>query len=265
MRLPLVLSTVWVVLAACADGQTPVPSDGAGAAAETAPVVVADGREASDGMSEDALAAWTASPALQAAVAAARVHWTAREPGYEEEVRVLAVAEGAFTQPDADQHVVLYLMGLWPRCCPKVGLAVVEGGVDGQLVRNTAFEGSTQGLHALPDLDGDGRAEVALLSSFGMGGSEERSVQIASFGQDGTHAWGGTGLYSGACGALRDGEEAVRVVAVPATAPGGTPSFMAERYTRATCEGGAWVPSGGPEPITFAAPEPSPYTDLPAE
>ena len=36
-------------------------------------------------------------------------------------------SNGAFTQPDTEQQAVLYLMSLWPRCCPKMGLAIIEG------------------------------------------------------------------------------------------------------------------------------------------
>ena len=70
----------------------------------TAPPVGVDGR-AVDAPTEPP-ADWLTRPAVQAAVRAARAHWAARDPGYEEEVRVLAVADGAFTAPDADEAAI---------------------------------------------------------------------------------------------------------------------------------------------------------------
>lgn len=250
---------VTLALSACADAQDPPSITG-----DPPPsVVVADGREAGPELADPDRATWGASPAVQAAVGAARAHWSALDPGYEEEVRVLAVADGAFTRAGASEHAVLYLVALWPRCCPKVGVAVVEGGPDGRLARHAAFEGPTHALRAVPDLDGDGADELALFSAFGTGGSEERSVQLASVGPDGLRPWGWAALYSGACGALRDGEEAFRVVATPVA--GGPPAFVAERHVRARCEGGAWAPDGVPEPLTLTPSEPSPYTALAVE
>lgn len=168
MTARLVVPLAALALSACADAQSP----STGAPSE---VVVTDGRDRDEGTVSKAREAWAETPAVGTAVAFARAHWTAADPGYEEEVRVLAVAEGAFAEAGAREHVVLYLMALWPRCCPKLGLAVV--GADDRLVRNVAFEGTFQDVRPVPDLDGDGRDELALSGTFGMGGDVSGSVK----------------------------------------------------------------------------------------
>lgn len=75
-----------------------------------------------------------------------------------EDLRIFARAEGAFTEPGTQQQVILFAMSVWPRCCPKTGLAIVEGD---RLVRNVAFEGVAQGLAA--GHDGSTAARVLAL------------------------------------------------------------------------------------------------------
>ncbi|PAP75941.1 hypothetical protein [Rubrivirga marina] len=243
MFLRVVFALGSLTLIACADAQ------------DAPAAVVADGRDVDAPPTDDAgaLAEWATRPAVQAAVRAARAHWTAQDPGYEEEVRVLAVADGAFTRPGAEEHAVLYLMALWPRCCPKVGLGIVEGtpevGGPGRLVRNVAFEGPTIGVTTVPDIDGDGLDELALRSAFGMGGDVEESVRLVSVGASGLIERPGASVYRSGCAAGRDGEEAVRIVATP----GNPPTFTAETFARPGCEGGSWTPSAPPEPLPLDA------------
>ncbi|CAN5864332.1 hypothetical protein BH20GEM1_BH20GEM1_04740 [soil metagenome] len=190
----------------------------------------------------------------RAAYAAARAHWQAQDPGYEEETRVLAVAEGAFTEPGVEQQAVLYLMSLWPRCCPKLGLAVIQ---DGALVRNVAFEASAQDLAAVPDLDGDGRDELVRTGSFGMGGQESTSITLVSFGEGDLRTWGGTSIQDSACAAMQEGGTAARITAVPG------PKFTIERFAMASCETGEWQPAGAPEPFAFESPGEEAHVELP--
>lgn len=253
MRSTLVLSLFSAVLFACANAQTPdeaAAPDGSGGTAAADTVTLADGRAFAGG--ED-LSAWS-SPALPPALAAARAHWQAQDSGYEEETRVLAVAEGAFTAPGASQQAVLYLMSLWPRCCPKVGIAVIE---DGALVRNVAFESNDYGLAAVPDLDGDGLDELVLTGSFGMGGQESSSMTLVSFAERGLRTWGGTSINDNACGAMQEGGTAARVSAIPG------PAFTIERFDLVSCETGEWEPAGPPEPFEFTAPEQETAVELP--
>jgi hypothetical protein len=143
MRSPFAIALFSFALVGCANAQTPDEAASVSTApSDTTPVVIADGTALGEYVD---LSAWT-SPAMPQAVAAARAAWQAQDPDYEEEVMVMAVAEGAFSEPGASQQAVLYLMSLWPRCCPKMGIAVIE---DGALVR-TSRSRPAQAL-AIPD------------------------------------------------------------------------------------------------------------------
>jgi hypothetical protein len=235
----------------CANAQTPDEDAAPGEAVAAEPIVIADGRVYAEGVD---VSDWSSRPPIQQAMAAARAHWQAQDPAYEEEVRVLAVAEGAFTEPGASQQAVLYLMSLWPRCCPKLGIAVVQ---DDALVRNVAFEASDQDLAAVPDLDGDGRDELVRTGSFGMGGQNSTSITLVSFGDAGLRTWGATGIQDDSCAAMQEGGTAARITAVPG------PEFTIERFTLASCETGEYTPDGGPEPFTFTPPDEETSVELP--
>lgn len=202
------------------------------------PIVVADGRGLAAEPEVD-YSTLESHSALAAARSAARAHWASSE-GFEEDFRVMAAAEGAFTQAEASQRAVLYLMSLWPRCCPKLGIAVLEGD---RLVHNATFEGVAQRLAAVPDLDGDGLDELALFGAFGMGGQQSESVTLVRFTEDAFAPYGSFSIYDGACAAMHDGETASRVLALPG------PSFKAERFTRATCDAEGWEAAGAAEDI----------------
>lgn len=251
MRSTLILTLFTAVVFGCANAQTPDEAASAAAAADDAtPVVIADGTLPAEWVD---LSGWT-STAIEPAYAAARAHWQAQDPGYEEETRVLAVADGAFTEPGVEQQAVLYLMSLWPRCCPKMGIAIIQ---DGALVRNVAFEASEQDLAAVPDLDGDGRDELVRTGSFGMGGQETTSITLVSFGEAGLRTWGGTSIQDNACAAMQEGGTAARITALPG------PEFTIERFSLASCETGDWQPSGAPEPFAFDAPGEEAHVELP--
>lgn len=242
MRTGLVVTLASVALFGCANAQTPDEAGSSGAAsADAEPVVIADGRVASEGTD---VSDWSTRAPLPEVFAAARVHWQAQDSGYEEETRVMAVAEGAFTEPGASQEAVLYLMSLWPRCCPKMGIAVIE---DGALVRNVAFEATQQDLAAVPDLDGDGRDELVLTGSFGMGGQNSTSITLVSFGDAGFRTWGGESIADNSCAAMREEGTAARITAVPG------PEFTIERFTLVSCESGEYQSGGPPEPFEFPA------------
>jgi hypothetical protein len=253
VRSALALALFSAAFFGCADAQTPEQGAAVSAApSDTTPVVIADGTAAAEYVD---LSTWT-SPALPQALAAARAHWQAQDPSYEEEVQVMAVAEGAFTEPGSSQQAVLYLMSLWPRCCPKMGIAVIE---DGALVRNVAFEAPAQDLASIPDLDGDGRDELAVTGSFGMGGENSTSVTLVSLADSGLRTWGGVMIQYDACGAMQEGGSAARITAVPG------PEFTIERFALASCETGEWQPGGPPEPFEFTAPEEETSVELPLQ
>ena len=214
----------------------------AGCAQAQSPVEIADGRaeRALSGGSEADHALWERHAAVQHAMAAARAHWQAQDADYEEDARVFGVAGGAFTRPGAEQQAVLYLMSAWPRCCPKMGLAVVE---DDRLVRNVAFESTAQDLAAVPDLDGDGLDELATSGFFGMGGYTSGSVTLVAFTPDSVRTWGNAPILADACAAMQDGSTAWRVLAHPG------PIFITERYTQPSCESATWESAGGAEAL----------------
>jgi hypothetical protein len=257
VRIPFAFALLSATIVGCADAQTPddaaadtdaVAATGA-SAADT--IVIADGRvygEAAD------LSDWSTRAPVQAAFASARAHWQAQDPSYEEEVQVMAVAEGAFSEPGASQQAVLYLMSLWPRCCPKMGIAIVQ---DDALVRNVGFEAPEHGLVAIPDLDGDGLDELALTGSFGMGGENSTSVTLVSLADSGLRTWGGEMIQYDACGAMQEGGQAARITAVPG------PEFTIQRFALASCESGEYQAGGPPEPFEFPAPGEETSVELP--
>ncbi len=224
----------------------------ASGAAAQAPTVLADGR--SDDPAGD-VAEWATRAPIQQATDAARAYWQAQDASYEEDVRFFDVAEGAFTTPGSRQSAVLFLMSPWPRCCPKMGLAIVEGG---RLVYNAAFEETAQTLRTVPDLDGDGRDELASTGEFGMGGQTSRSLTLLSFGDDGLHDWGSTGIYDSDCAAGQpSGSTATRVLALPG------PTFTLDRYVQADCERVTWDADGASESFAFVGPTGTQYVETP--
>lgn len=245
MRLRLALVLTSVAASGCAEAQS---SD------DVAPIEIADGRLEATPTDEAAPSDEDARPPVQEALRAAAAHWRSQDPALEEDLRALDTAAGAFTEAGASQEAVLYLVSRWPRCCPKVGIAVMEGD---RIVRNLTFEGSIHGLRAVPDLDGDGLDDLALTSSFGMGGSWEESVTLLSLGADGPREHGTAPVLSSGCGTGRPDarEEAARVLAAPG------PVFSVERYTRA-CEATEWTPDGEAAPLDLDPPAEAAYVDL---
>lgn len=211
-----------------------------------AEIVIADGRmlnEPPAGNLPEALS----DAAMAAVFAAARAHWQPTDPAYEEDARVLAVAAGSFTEVGAGQRAVLYVMSLWPRCCPKLGVAVFNGEM---LTRNVAFEGTFQNFRTVPDLDGDGLDEVAAIGGFGMGGENSTSVSLFSFAGAGLVSFGGAMLAVDNCaGNGSDPGTANRITA----RAGSPPSATIESFRRASCTSTVWDPVGPPEPLPLEA------------
>jgi hypothetical protein len=245
MRIAALL--LFAALSGCAEAQSPPNPEGT--------VEIIDGRVERPYLEHSE---WEGHPAIRSARGAAQDHWRSRDAGFEEEFRVLGVAEGAFTRPDARQQAVLYLMSTYPRADPKTGIAVVEGDA---LVRNVALGGAT-GLVAVPDLDGDGRNELALLYTYGMGGSTETGLTLVSLAEGrAPREWKRTELAQNSCamaGSPHAQASAVRLLAAPG------PAFMAERYEDPSCEG-QWARAGDPEPVELYPSEEGAeaYTDLP--
>lgn len=255
MRTGLLLAFLTTVAFGCANAQDPgggaAPGEAGavGTAADT--ILIADGRswgEAAD------VSDWATRAPVQQAMAAARGHWQAQDPDYEEETHVMAVAEGSFTGSGAPQQAVLYLMSLWPRCCPRMGIAVVE---DGALVRNVGFEAPAQKLTAVPDLDGDGRDELVMVGSFGMGGENSTSATLVSLADSGFRTWGGSMIQYDSCAGSGSGGMAARITALPG------PAFSIENYELVSCDSGEYRLGSGPEPLEFPPPGEEMSVELP--
>lgn len=240
MRIGPALVLLFVTASGCAEAQSP----------EAASLIeIADGRREEASSEPSAEAAGAVEQALRGAAS----YWRGQDPDLEEDLRALAAVDGAFTEAGAAQEAVLYLVSLWPRCCPKVGLAVVEGG---RLVRNATFEGTNQGLRAVPDLDGDGLDELVLTGTFGMGGQWTTSMTVLSLGADGPTEYASAAISDDACAAGHDGSTAARILAAPG------PSFSVERYTKASCEATEWTPDGEAAPLDLDPPAETAYVDL---
>jgi hypothetical protein len=195
------------------------------------PLVVVDGRDvAIYGSSEidEAL--------LSPAIEEARAYWQSRDTEYEEDVRIMGVAEGAFTHADADELAVLYIMSPWPRCCPKSGIAIIA---DGRVTANIAFEGTAQTLIALPDIDGDGLTDLGLVGSFGSGGSNTTSLTVASLRDSRVDVWTETIISDDSCGAGYEGRHAAIIEVWEG------PTFTGRNLHSSECEGETWDETDG--------------------
>lgn len=147
---------------------------------------------------------WLNHPGIVQASDEAREYWRKRNTVYEDAFRIMASAEGAFTAPDRHQVAVLYLLSRWPRCCSNMGLAILEAD---KLIRNIVFAGSTHHLVSVADLNDDGLDELALVSSFGMGGSNETSVGIVSLSEQSTVLLGRFPLIQDDCATASEHSE----------------------------------------------------------
>lgn len=164
------------------------------------------------------------------------------------------MAAGAFTRPGSTQEAILYLASRWPRCCPKMGLVVLE---DGALVRHLAFVGIAQHLRTVPDLDGDGRQELWMEGSFGMGGSNSSAATLLELPTAaGVREWGTVATGEDNCAAGGADARTVRIVAYPG------PAFTAQAF-RSACETEEWESLGEPVPLVLDPERGMEWVELP--
>ena len=219
-----------------------------------APIVIVDGRA---GKPADDASPWETSPPVQQAIAAARSYWSAQDPEFKEHINIRGSATGAFTRPDVEQHAVLFMMSDIPRCCTPMGLAIVEGE---RLVRNIAFDTIAQNIRAIPDIDGDGRNELALGGSFMGQGLVTEGITLAAFGDDGLDDFGQAIIFESACGAgFGDtGALAARL----AVGPGA--EIVVEQFEQLSCDVDTWESAGEPQPLqAISDQEKTVYTEIP--
>lgn len=160
--------------------------------------IIADGRVPLE-RSDQSL--WLTHPAILQAANQARPYWQQQNTVYEEDFRIMASSQGNFTRPQKKQTAVLYLLSRWPRCCSNMGLAILE---NDQLIRNIVFSGSTHHLYSVADINHDNLDELALISSFGMGGSNETSIKIVSLPANKAVLLGSMPLVQDNCAAIRE-------------------------------------------------------------
>lgn len=237
-RLAVRLPAVLLLVSACA--RPPETQRPGGASTAPTPVEVADGRSV-DGAAD--LGAWEADPAVAQAIAQAR---PAAEASGRAPLRVADAVDGSFTAGGAPQSAVLYADGVGSGCCPVGGIAIVE---DGRLVQNVPVDGG-YALRRLPDLDGDGRDELAVSFGATQMGTTLTRVAVGQVGRDGLETWGSTLVYQDDCGGGGDGPRARRLVATP----GRIPVFSAERFDR-TCDAGPWTPTEPMRPVRLGSPD----------
>ncbi|MFN3597003.1 MAG: FG-GAP repeat protein [Rubricoccaceae bacterium] len=190
---------------------------------------------------------WERRAELAQARAQARAFWQRHEMGLEEDFAVVAMAEGRFADsPDGPaQTAVLYRMSGEPRCCARMGLAVVEGE---RLVRNVAFDGGAQTLRVVPDLDGDGFDELVIGASGGGQGYVASGVELVSLGAGGqVRSWGRLQTGESDCGAMGSTNRQVRV-----TARSG-PVFTAQPF-EGSCQDETLRAAGPPAPVELDPP-----------
>jgi len=181
---------------------------------------------------------------------AARKHW--QEGGRAalctppQELRAIDVASGAFTRPQAEQRAILYSFCEIGHNMDLDGIAIVEGG---QVVAHLVFEGAANtAIGALPDLNGNGLAEIVIASGGTNMGETWGHLAIIEIAGAEVTAFGHTGTFSDNCGAVEKDcrAEATRILA----RPGAKPAFFRETFTRA---GGAgpWKKTAALTPLTL--------------
>lgn len=232
------------------------------AAEDTAPVVIVEGRTGVDAPGAEAPAEdvhWEISPAVLQAIAAAGRYWSEEDPSFEEKPQVRGAASGAFTQPDAEQHAVLFMMSNFPRGFPPMGLAIVEGD---ELVLNLAFVTIAQSVRALPDIDGDGLDELAFGGGFVGQGLAVEGATLAAFGENGLDDFGQAIVFESACGAgYGDTGALAASLSVDSDA-----EIIVQNYRQPSCESETWEPVGEPEPLgPISDSEKTVYTEISLE
>jgi hypothetical protein len=160
--------------------------------------IIIDGRQP---LKSEDQSTWLTHPAILQAANLARSYWLKQNTVYQEDFRIMASSQGNFTRSESRQSAVLYLLSRWPRCCSNMGLAIIE---DNQLVRNIVFAGGTHHLFSVADFNHDQLDELALVSSFGMGGSNETTLRIISLPARETVLLGTMPLAYDNCATLRE-------------------------------------------------------------
>jgi hypothetical protein len=168
--------------------------------------------------------------------------------GCADEFAVIDAAAGSFTRPKARQKAFLYRLCTTGHGFAADGLAVIE---DGRVAAHVVYEGGwDSALGALPDLDGDGLAEILIVSGSTNQGMTTISVSVVGMAS-GVKKFGRFQVYEDDCGtgAGPGRQSASKLLA----RPGPHPAFFREDFASASCGKTSWQKKGSARPV---APEP---------
>jgi hypothetical protein len=173
---------------------------------------------------------------------AAATFWKAQEKNAEcdqgMDSSAIDIAQGSFTKPGAKQKAILYRHCITGHNLALDGIAIIE---NDKLVSHIVYVGGwDNALGTLPDINGNGKAEI-LIASGGMNQGELwKAISIIELSEDGVVSFGSTGAYSDNCGSA---EEKRKAKAYRISVKVGTvPEFYREAYVnKGTCsENGTW-------------------------
>jgi hypothetical protein len=157
----------------------------------------------------------------------ARAAWS-NEAACSDAFAVLGRATGAFTTPGATQSAVLYRYCDMGRQIGMNGVAVLEAG---RVAAHVVYQGGGEtGITALPDLDGNGLAEIAIASVGSGQGTMQGGTVVVELGASGVRKLGFFITYRDNCGT--EEPQLWERATVLYAAPGATPQFFAEGFKK---------------------------------
>jgi len=159
------------------------------------------------------------------------------------------IAAGAFTKPRADQKALLYRYCTIGHEMVLNGIAILEGG---RVVAHVIFEGGeSHAIGALPDINGNGLAEILLASGGTNQGITWGTMAIIELGGAEITEFGQTDTFSDDQGANdKNGKVKANRISVKF---GTKPEFFRDSFiaTGAGQGAGAWRKVGVQAPITL--------------
>jgi hypothetical protein len=188
---------------------------------------------------------------LKAVIApAARKFWRERRRDRDcvsgPDIRAIDVAPGAFTRPKAEQKAILYSFCEVGHNQNLDGIAIVENGA---VVSHIVFEGaSNTAIGALPDINGNGLAEIVVAAGGTNQGTTWSGISIVEISGPAITRFGQTVTSSDNCGANEDDctVEANRI----SVKRGASPAFYSETFVRKG-DTGPWRKSAALSALTL--------------
>lgn len=154
-------------------------------------------------------------------------------------IRIIDRAKGGFTEPGSEQQAVLFTF-----CSPghnfgENGIAVIERDrVEALVIYPGAWEND---IEALPDINGNGRAEMVIAAGGTNMGEHWGVIGIIELDSDGVTAFGRSETYHSDC----DSDHASSTEAAVLSAKAGKePVFYRQAFRQRCAEGDPWRHSG---------------------